>query len=271
VRVRRTLVGFAVSGAVVARAWTPLDGGAFPLAHVLTLVGLALLPTLAVELRVPGATRRNALVVGVAALAATLVASAVAFDMTLADARPRDDARDFFGPVLSEFRQGFLDFYDTRVPFDPVDFPGMRGVVLMGAFGFVALAGMAIAWRRTFLALGAVVVGAGWPATMASTWVESSRPLLTGALILGAALVLLVLLRPDARSLSHAAVAGAVLVAFAVGGSTTDAVAKRGFVDWDSWDFYDRPDDPVDVRYVWDADYDGISFPEERTDRKSVV
>ena len=44
------------------------------------------------------------------------------------------------------------------------------------------------------------------------------------------------------------------------------AVAKGGFVQWNDWDFYDRPDDPVDVRYIWDANYDGISFPEKQTD-----
>ena len=42
-------------------------------------------------------------------------------------------------------------------------------------------------------------------------------------------------------------------------------MAKRGFVEWDSWDIYDKPDDPVDVRYVWDANYDGIAFPEKET------
>ncbi len=262
---RSTLLGFALVAAVVAPAWVSLDGGPFPLGQILALAGLALLPTLAVELRRAGEHRRNAAVIGLTALGATLVASAVAFDMTLADARPRDASRDFFGPMLGEFRQGFLDFYDTKVPFDPVDFPGMRGAVLMGAFGFMAIAGMAIASRRSFLALATLVVGAGWPATMALTWVESSRPLLTGAFILAAALALVVLLRPGTRALSHAAMASVLLVVVAVGGSTTDAVAKRGFVDWDSWDFYDRPDDPVDVRYVWDADYDGIAFPKEKT------
>jgi protein-glutamine gamma-glutamyltransferase len=263
--VRRTLVGFVLVALAVGPAWVALADGPFPFGDVLALVALALLPTLAVELRVPGRTRRNALVTGLTALGATLVASAVAFGTTLGDARPGDPTRDFFGPVLGEFRQGFLDFYDAKVPFDPVEYPGMRGAVLVATFAFVALAGMAIAARRPFLALSALVVGAGWPATMVSTWVESSRPLLTGAFILLVALALVLLLRPQTRSLSHAAVAATVLVVLAVGGSMSDAVAKPGFVDWDSWDFYDRPDDPVDVRYVWDADYDGIAFPEEKT------
>ena len=54
-------------------------------------------------------------------------------------------------------------------------------------------------------------------------------------------------------------------MAVSVVGSTPDAVAKRGFVEWNDWDFYDRPDEPVDVRYVWDANYDGIQFPKKKT------
>ena len=255
----RTLVGFALLTAVVVPAWLSLEDGGFPLGHVLVLAFLALLPTLAVELRRPRAA------VAVTVLASTLVAGSVAFDLSLANARPRDPERDFLGPLLSSFKQGFLEFYETQVPFDPGRFPQMHGAVLIGVFGFLLVGGIAIARRQHFLALGALVVGAGWPATMTSTWVESSRPLLTGAIILGGALVLLVLLGGRRRGLAHALVASLALVAVSVAGSTTDAVAKRGFVDWDSWDFYDRPDDPVDVRYVWDANYDGIQFPKEKT------
>ena len=256
---RRTLGAYALVAAVVAPAWLSLEDGSFPFGEVLVLALLALLPALTLELR------RPLPLVAVAALGATLVAGCVAFDLSLADARPRDPERDFLGPLLSSFQQGFLEFYDTKVPFDPGRFPLMHGAVLVGVFGFLAVAGVAIARRLHFVALGALVVGAGWPATMASTWVESSRPLLTGALILAAALVLLVVLSGRRRGLVHAAAAGLALVAVSVAGSTTDAVAKRGFVDWDSWDFYDRPDEPVDVRYVWDANYDGIQFPDKKT------
>jgi protein-glutamine gamma-glutamyltransferase len=257
--VRRTLVAYALVAAIVAPAWISLESGSFPLGQVLVLALLALLPALAFELG-----HRRA-VIGVVVLATTLVAGCVAFDLSIADARPRDPERDFFGPLLSSFQQGFLEFYDTQVPFDPGRFPLMHGAVLVGVFGFLLVAGLAIARRLHFLALGALVVGAGWPATMTSTWVESSRPLVTGAIILAGALVLLVVLSGRRRGLVHAAAAGLALVAVSVAGSTTDAVAKRGFVDWDSWDFYDRPDDPVDVRYVWDANYDGIQFPEKKT------
>ena len=255
----RTTAAYVLAAAVVIPMWARLDGGDFPLAQVVVLGLLAFLPALAVALR-----KRRA-IVGVAIVASVLVAASVAFEISVGEARPRDGAHDFFGPVLSAFRQGSLDFFDTQVPFDPVEFPEMRGVVLFAAFGFAAAAGLAIALGHPFFALAAVVVGAGWPATMISTWVETSRPLLTGALILAAALGVLVLMRAHTRGLAHAAAAAAVLVAASVGFSTTDAVAKRGFVDWDSWDFYDRPDDPVDVSYVWDGNYDGIRFPKEKT------
>jgi len=257
--VGRTLAAYALLAAIIAPAWIGLESGGFPLGTVLVLALLALLPGLAVWLR-----RGRALVVA-AVLGSTLLAGAIAFDLSLANARPRDPERDFFGPLLSSFKQGFLEFYDTQVPFDPGRYPEMHGAVLAGVFGFLALAGIAVALRRPFLALATLVVGAGWPATMTSTWVESSRPLVTGALILGASLVLLILLSGRRRGLAHAAVAGLVLVAVSVAGSTTDAIAKRGFVDWDQWDFYDRPDEAVDVRYVWDANYDGIQFPKEKT------
>ncbi|MBA2616128.1 MAG: transglutaminase domain-containing protein [Actinobacteria bacterium] len=255
----RTLAAYGLIAAIVAPAWIGLESGAFPFGEVLALTFLALLPGLAVWLR------RSRAVVAAAILGSTLVAGTIAFDLSLANARPRDSERDFFGPLLSSFKQGFLEFYDTRVPFDPGRFPEMHGAVLVGVFAFLLLGGIAVALRRPFAALGVLVVGAGWPATMTSTWVESSRPLVTGALILGASLVLLVLLSGRRRGLGHAAVAGLVLVAVSVAGSTTDAVAKRGFVQWDQWDFYDRPDEPVDVRYVWDANYDGIQFPKEKT------
>jgi transglutaminase-like putative cysteine protease len=47
--------------------------------------------------------------------------------------------------------------------------------------------------------------------------------------------------------------------------SASGAVAKGQFVDWQSWDFYNKPDAPVGVSYVWRADYDGVKFPNKRT------
>jgi transglutaminase-like putative cysteine protease len=50
-----------------------------------------------------------------------------------------------------------------------------------------------------------------------------------------------------------------------VGVSSSSAVAKRELVHWQGWDFYDAPQAPVSVSYVWDAQYGGIRFPARRT------
>ena len=51
----------------------------------------------------------------------------------------------------------------------------------------------------------------------------------------------------------------------AVGASTSSAVSKGAFLSWKRWDLYDRPKDPVGVRYVWSSNYQGITFPKKET------
>src|SRR5918999_1649626 len=71
--------------------------------------------------------------------------------------------------------------------------------------------------------------------------------------------------RRPPRTIRAPALAAGVLVLASLAAATSPAVAKGEFLDWKRWDFYDRPDDPVGVRYVWDATYDGLSFPEKET------
>ncbi len=253
----RALVGTVLAAAVVLPAWLSLEAAPRPWNRAVGIVLVALVPVLV-------ATRARRLVVAGSVGLAAFVALGVAFERPLRDALPGGE-RGFFGPVLSSLRQGFLDFFDTRVPFDAQTFPTMRGTVLVAIFGFVLAIGLALAARRVLVAVALVVVATGWPATMSLSADDSNRPLLLGAAVLAVALAFLVLARATARRLATAAVVGLALVAAAVAGATTDAVAKEGFTDWASWDFYDRPDDPVNVRYVWDAYYDGIEFPEKRT------
>jgi transglutaminase-like putative cysteine protease len=84
--------------------------------------------------------------------------------------------------------------------------------------------------------------------------------------VLAAALCLLVLSRPRARSgaLPGILVAAAV-VALAATASTSSALSREAVVDWQQWDLYDPSGSIVGVRYVWDADYGGIEFPEKET------
>ncbi len=104
---------------------------------------------------------RLAALVGAAALAAWL-----AFGLSPLDARPFDRQHDFFGPLGSRFANGFLDFYDVRLPFDPRVHTEMRSVVLTAVFAFTLALSLAVAARRPLAAALALLVGAGWPATL---------------------------------------------------------------------------------------------------------
>jgi len=255
--VRRTVLAYFLAAAVLFPAWLSLGATDRPANRAVAAVLLAFLPVLAVALG------RRWPVVALITVASALLALSAAFERPIVDARPGE--RDFFGPVFSSLRQGFLDFFDTRLPFDPTQFPDMQGVLVMAIFGFAVAVGIAVAARRTFVAVGLLVLGVGWPATMALSGDTTNRPLILGGALLAVLLAIILLMRPRTRDVLEAAAALTLLVLIAAFASTSTAVAKGGFVQWNDWDFYDRPDDPVDVRYIWDANYDGISFPEKKT------
>ena len=249
---RRTALLYVMPALVIAVDWTRLErprGSALQLALILAL---ALLPALAGRLWL-----RIAL--GVGGLAA---AASSALAVSWLDARPFDGRHDFFGPLLSRFGNGFLDFYDYEVPIDPAVHPGMHGVILLAVFGFCLALALAIAARRAMAAGLMLVTGAGWPSTLLSGGHEIAR----GTWILLALLVLLAGL--GARSLTgvrRALVPAALVVVAAVAASASPALAKPEFLRWQRWDFYTRPDTAVGVRYVWDSTYTGIRFPKKRT------
>ncbi|MDX6492788.1 MAG: hypothetical protein QOH02_723, partial [Gaiellaceae bacterium] len=162
---RRTALLYGMPALVIALDWTRLErprGSALQLALILVL---ALLPALARPL-----WRRIAL--GVGGLAA---AASSALAVSWLDARPFDGRHDFFGPLLSRFGNGFLDFYDYEVPIDPAAHPGMHGVILLAVFGFCLALAVAIAARRAMAAGLVLVVGAGWPSTLLSGGHEVAR------------------------------------------------------------------------------------------------
>jgi transglutaminase-like putative cysteine protease len=166
--------------------------------------------------------------------------------------------------VLGSFRDGFLNFYDTTLPFRRSDFPLMHADVLLAIFGFALAAGILIAARRPIGAAVVLVVGVGWPMTL----VPGSRPLLVGALALAGVLAVLFLLRRGthpARGVAQGFAVALVLVVAAATASTSGSVAKGAFLTWQRWDPYDQPDDPVGVRYVWNSHYLGIHFPKKKT------
>ena len=187
-----------------------------------------------------------------AAGVALLVAGAIALDVS----RPWS-----LGRIAGRAGRGFLDFYDVLVPFDPVAHPLMHGVVLLAVFLFTALAGLAVAARRPVLAGLVLVAGAGWPATI----LPGNDDLGRGAFVLAAVLALVAWLRPEERRAPPQILVGIGIVVVALVVSSSGAVAKGQFVDWENWDFYNKPGKPVDVEYVWRANYDGIEFPKDRT------
>jgi len=253
----RTALLFFLSGALIAGAWLRIETGATSIRDVALMLGLASIPAVAVAV---GARR---LVVAGLGLAVTVAACAEVFHTPLTDARP-GGKHDFFGPVLGSFRDGFLNFYDTTLPFRRSDFPLMHADVLLAILGFSLAAGLLIAARRPIGAAVVLVVGVGWPTTL----VPGSRPLLVGALALAGVLAVLFLLRSGthpARGLVQAVAVALVLVAVAAAASTSSSVAKGAFLTWQRWDPYDQPDDPVGVSYVWNSHYKGIHFPKKKT------
>jgi len=253
----RTSLLFVLTGTLIAGAWLRLEIGGLPFGRVLLMLALAFVPTFAVAV---GARR---VWVAVLTAAVTVAACAEVFHASLRNARPGGE-HDFFGPVLGSFRDGFLNFYDTTLPFRRSDFPLMHADVLLAIFGFALAAGILIAARRPIGAAVVMVVGVGWPTTL----VPGSRPLLVGALALVGVLAVLFLLRSGthpARGLAQGFAVALVLVAVAAAASTSDSVAKGAFLTWQRWDPYDQPDDPVGVRYVWNSHYLGIHFPKKKT------
>jgi transglutaminase-like putative cysteine protease len=253
----RALTAFALAAALATVSWFRLEQRDVPRGAVLAVIGIALLPTLAVALG-----RRRAVVAGVLVLA-TIFAAGVAWDVSPLEARP-GSSHDFFGPVLGAARDGLQDFYDATLPFDRVDYPTMHGLVVIAVFGFAALVGMLAAAKRPVAAGLALLVGVGWPATL----LPGDDPLFAGALALAGMLFILFLFRARAgalRGLAPALVVGGLLVLAAVGASSTEAVAKGAFLRWQQWDLYDRPDKAVSVSYAWTSNYSGLRFPKKKT------
>jgi Transglutaminase-like superfamily/TgpA N-terminal domain len=245
--VRKTVVLSGLAAFVIAVDWLrfeePRSGGGRPFA----LAALAIAPVLVRPIwgRV------------VAIAAAALLAAWVAF--SISPFRLWPGGSGYFGPLESRFSRGFLDFYDYRLPFDPKQQTQMHAVVLTAIFGFTLAVALAVAARRAVLAVVLFCVAAGWPATLLSGGNELGR----GVVILAVALALLAGMTERPTRLALVAAGAVVVCALAL--SSSAAVAKPAFLDWQHWDFYTRPQQAVSVSYIWDARYDGIRFPKKKT------
>jgi transglutaminase-like putative cysteine protease len=243
----RTALLAAVAAAVIAADWLRLEEPHGAENRAVAVVALAIAPALLRPLW--------ARIVGT--FVAALAAAAVAF--SLSPTRLWPDGADFFGPLGTRFGNGFLDFYDFRLPIDPAEHARMHMVILTALFGFTLAIAVAIAARRALAAVILFLIGAGWPATLLSGGNELGR----GAVILAGALALLAGLTGRGGRLAVPVAAAVVLGAVAL--SSSPAVAKNAFLDWQHWDFYNRPQTPVSVSYVWSADYGPLHFPKNPT------
>jgi transglutaminase-like putative cysteine protease len=165
--------------------------------------------------------------------------------------------------LLGRFGGGFLEFYDVTLPFAAASHPRMEAVVLVALFASCAVVGLTVAARKPVLAALALVVAAGWPATLLSGPDDLSR----GALLLAVVLLLVVGLGGplQPRRIVLAALVGGAIVLAAFAASTSSAVASGQVLHWQGWDFYTKPPKPVGVEYVWDSNFSGLHFPKKVT------
>lgn len=235
----RTLIAYAPAAVVVALMWMRLESPAEGVRLALWLALLALLPALAKRW-----WTRTAGYLGAAALAVGSALEVSPLDL------PRVGERVAAGVVL---------FYDERLPVTPAEQPDMAGALLLATFFFCIPLALAVRARRPLSAAVALLVGAGWPATLLPGGADLAR----GALILGAALLLLAALRRAA--VRQALVAGAAVLVAAVGASTSGAVDRSAILAWEDWDVYDAAPEPVGVSFIWEGRYAGIKFPKKKT------
>ena len=238
----RTICFATGLGALVAWNWGRLEQPrpSFGPLALMVLLGIApaLLPSK--RLRLAGA------------VAALFVAAPIALEVS----RPYA-----LGKLSSRAGRGFLDFYDVLVPFDGAAHPLMHDVLLLAVFIFTALGALAIASRRPLAASIVLVAGAGWPATI----LPGTDDLARGALLLVAALALVAWLRPGSRRAPPQILVGTGLVILALTASSSGAVAKSQFLNWQNWNLSEKAGKPVSVEYVWRSNYNGIRWPTKRT------
>ncbi len=255
----RAVVLIAVSAVLVSFAWLELEDPAAAWGDVGKILGLAVLPAILTAI-----TRRWWIGV-IALLVCALPAASIAFEVPVTDMRRGE--RDFFGPVFTQIGNGFQDLWETDAPFRPDRHLELAGLMLLSIYLLVGSIALLVTRARLLAAGIVLLVGVGVPVTISASYSIGS-PLRTGALMLAALLFLLYVTatsRGPLRGLAPALVLGLVVVLAAVGASTSSAVSKGAFLSWKRWDLYDRPKDPVGVRYVWSSNYQGITFPKKET------
>ena len=247
----RTLAASLVPALAIAVAWLSLEEPRL-LREGTAIAALAILPAL---LRGPASR-------AAAAAASALAAAWLAFGAQPWELLPFRDQR-VLSPLLEDVAQGVVDFYAVFLPFEPSENAEMHTLVLCAIFGFTLATALLVASRRPIAAAAVTVAGVGWPATLLG-----GKAIALGAVALAAALAIPLILRASsARTLVAGGVIGALVVTGAVLTASATTVARGAALDWESWEIRGPARQASEVRFVWDSNYDGISFPRE----KSVV
>ena len=234
----RTAVLGAVAAVVLAWSWLDLERGADTGGLVFWAIVLGVLPALAPTLRWR--------------IAATALAAPLALREALGTARP--------GEAAEHFGDGFVAFYDVGLPFAAQLHPHMHGLLELGVFAFTLSVALAVAARKPLLAAALLVAGAGWPATL----LQGDDTYARGGVILAVALALVAGVSATVRP-QHALAAGAAVLAGALALGGIPAVAKGAFLAWEDWDPYRDRDVPVGVGYVWDVNFNPLTWPKRKT------
>lgn len=246
---RRTLLAALLPALAIAVAWLSLEDPR------LAGEGLAVaaLATVAALVR-PGAIR-----VGVA-LGAALLAVWIAFGTQPWELAPFRDER-VLAPALGEAARGIVGFYEVFLPFEPAANPEMHSLVLCAIFGFVASVSLLVAARRPLAAAAVTIAGVGWPATLLG-----GTAIVAGTVALAAALAIPLILRvTSARAALAGGAIGLLVVLGAAVTSSTTTLARDAAVDWETWDIRGQGRQASEVRFIWDSNYEGITFPAEKT------
>lgn len=246
----RTLTACLLPALVICVSWLRLEDPR-RVGEALAIAGLAIVPV-----ALPAGWRRAA-----AAVAASVAALWVVFGTQPWELLPFRDER-VVDPLLDSITRGVSEYYGVVLPFDPGRHPEMHELLLMAIFAFVAVTALLVASRRPLSAAAVAVAAAGWPATLVS-----SDEIALGVLALGAALSIFIALRvrsPGAFAVGT--LTAALVMTGAAWVSTVTAFAPQAALEWEKWDFRGLPAKALGVRFVWDANYDGISFPATETE-----
>jgi transglutaminase-like putative cysteine protease len=245
----RVLLACAFPAFAISFAWLRIESSPRVL-DALAVVSLALAPAL-----LPRAWQR-----GVAAGIVVLAAAWLAFGSQPWELLPyRDEA--VLGPLAEAAGTGVADFYGVVLPFEPSRSTEMHALVLAAIFGFTLAVALLVAARRPVAAAAVAVAGIGWPATLVS-----GQSVAIGALALAAALSIPLVLRArSAPALLAGAVVATIVVSGAAWASSATTVARNAALDWQTWDIRGPAQQAVGVRFAWDSNYDGISFPPTKT------